>query len=119
MVHVYTDDDMQCFPEFINKAGLKRFKLKHFALTGLCGEDAHEAGQEGVDSPQDFGVSAGHARSDASLEGFKVSQDGRGLQHCEQEAEDLQSSADVGDVSRGWLLLRGKQGGGQWSSIST
>lgn len=63
-----------------------------------------------MDSPQDFGVAAGHACSDASLEGFKMGQDGWGLQHCQKEAEDLQSSADVGDVSLCWLLLRGHRG---------
>lgn len=63
-----------------------------------------------MDSPQDFGVAAGHACSDAPLEGFKMGQDGWGLQHCQKEAENLQSSADVGDVSLCWLLLRGHGG---------
>lgn len=39
-----------------------------------------------------------------------MSQDGWGLQHCQQEAENLQSCADVGDVRLGWLLLRGQKG---------
>lgn len=42
-----------------------------------------------MDSPQDFGVAACHACSDASLEGFKVGQDSWGLKHCQEEAEDL------------------------------
>lgn len=66
-----------------------------------------------MDSPQHFGVAAGHARGDATLEGFKVGQDGRGLQHRQQEAEDLQSGADVGDVRLSWLLLRGHRGEGK------
>lgn len=58
-----------------------------------------------MDGPQDFGVATGHACRDAPLEWFKMSQDGWRLQHCEEEAENLQSSADVGDVSLRWLLL--------------
>lgn len=61
-----------------------------------------------MDGTQDFGVAAGHAGRDASLEGLEVGQDGWGLQHGQQEAEDLQPSADVGDVSLRWLLLKGK-----------
>lgn len=76
-------------------------------LTGLGRVDAHEARKEGVDSSQDFGVAAGHARSNAPLQGFEMGQDGLGLQHRQQEAEDLQSGADVGDVSLRLLLLRG------------
>lgn len=75
--------------------------------TWLGGEDAHEAREEGVDGPQDFGVAAGHARSNAPLQGFEVGQDGWGLQHGQQEAQDLQSGADVGDVGLCCLLLRG------------
>lgn len=62
-----------------------------------------------MDSPQDFGVAAGHAGSNASLEGLEVGQDGWGLQHSQQEAENLQSSADVGDVSLCCLLLKGQR----------
>lgn len=62
-----------------------------------------------MDSSQDFGVAAGHARRNAPLEGFEVGQDGWGLQHRQQEAEDLQSGADVGDVRLCLLLLRGHQ----------
>lgn len=79
----------------------------HWELTGLGGEDAHEAREEGVDGPQDFGVATGHARGNAPLQGFEVGQDGRGLQHGQQEAQDLQPGADVGDVGLRWLLLRG------------
>lgn len=61
-----------------------------------------------MNSSKDFGVAAGHACSDAPLEGFKMGQDGWGLQHCQEEAENLQSSADVRDVSLSWLLLRGQ-----------
>lgn len=63
-----------------------------------------------MDSTQHFGIAAGHARSDAPLERLEVSQDSWGLQHCQQEAENLQSCADVGDVRLGWLLLRGQKG---------
>lgn len=59
-----------------------------------------------MDGPQDFGVATGHASRDAPLKGFKMGQDGWRLQHCKEEAEDLQSSADVGDVSLRWLLLQ-------------
>lgn len=82
---------------------------KHQRLTGLSGEDAHEAREEGVDGSQDFGVAACHACSDAPLEGLEMGQDGRRLQHRQQEAEDLQPGADVGDVSLGSLLLRGEE----------
>lgn len=84
---------------------LSDFRL--WKLTRLGREDAHEAREEGVDGPQDFGVAAGHARSDAPLEWLEVSQDGRGLQDGQQEAQDLQSGADVGDVGLCWLFLRG------------
>lgn len=60
-----------------------------------------------MDSPQDFGVATGHTCSNAPLEGFKMGQNSWGLQHCQKEAENLQSSADVGDVGLCWLLLRG------------
>lgn len=60
-----------------------------------------------MNSPQHFGVAAGHACCDASLEGLEVGKNGWRLQDSQQEAEDLQSSADVGDVSLCWLLLRG------------
>lgn len=64
-----------------------------------------------MDGPQDFSVATGHARCDAPLERFEMCQDGRRLQHCKEEAEDLQSGADVGDVSLRWLLLqRNKKG---------
>ena len=76
-------------------------------LTGLSGEDAHEPGQQGVDGPEDLGVAAGHAGGDAPLQGLKVGQDGRGLEHRQQEAQDLQACADVGEVGLGWLLLEG------------
>lgn len=52
-----------------------------------------------MNSSKDFGVAAGHACSDAPLEGFKMGQDGWGLKHCQEEAENLQSSANVRDVS--------------------
>lgn len=61
-----------------------------------------------MDGSQDFGVAACHACSDAPLEGLEMGQDGRRLQHRQQEAEDLQPGADVGDVSLGSLLLRGE-----------
>lgn len=77
-----------------------------FKLTGLRWEDTHEARKERMDGPQDFGVATGHARCDAPLERFEMCQDGWRLQHCEKEAEDLQSGADVGDVSLRWLLLQ-------------
>jgi len=94
-------------PEVTNTqpAGCER-GIERRLLTGLGGEDAHEAREEGVDRPQDFGVPAGHARGDAALQGLEVGQDGRGLQHRQQEAEDLQARADVGDVGLGRLLLR-------------
>lgn len=63
--------------------------ITQWKLTRLSGEDAHEARKEGVDSPQDFGVATGHACSDAPLEGLEVGQDGWGLQHSQQEAQDL------------------------------
>lgn len=62
-----------------------------------------------MDGPQDFGVATGHAGGDATLEGLEVGQDCWGLQHGQQEAEDLQSSADVGDVSLRRLLLKGRR----------
>lgn len=72
-----------------------------------------------MDGPQDFGVAAGHARGDAPLEGFEMGQDGRGLQHGQQEAEDLQSGADVGDVGLRLLLLGAKKGTSQRSEKRT
>lgn len=59
-----------------------------------------------MDGPQDFCVAAGHAGGDPFLEGLEVGQDGWGLQHCEQEAENLQAGADVRDVGLRRLLLR-------------
>lgn len=87
--------------------------MRHSKLTGLRGEDAHEARQERMDGPQDFGVATGHARRDASLERLEMCQDGWGLQHRQEEAEDLQSGADVGDVSLCWLLLQEEKKGGK------
>lgn len=58
-----------------------------------------------MDGPQDFGVATGHAGRDAPLERLEMGQDGWGLQHCQEETEDLQSGADVGDVGLRWLLL--------------
>lgn len=86
------------------------FRNKSLQLTRLSWEDTHETRKKGVDSTQHFGIAAGHARSDAPLERLEVSQDSWGLQHCQQEAENLQSCADVGDVRLGWLLLRGQKG---------
>lgn len=61
------------FPEFMIITGLFQLELSTVRrLTRLSGEDAHEARKEGVDGPQDFGVAAGHACSDAPLEGFKM-----------------------------------------------
>ena len=98
---------MQCFPEFwVWLTPCENLVVEYHKLTGLSGEDAHEAREEGVDSPQDFGIAAGHACSDAPLQRLEVGQDGRGLQHSQQEAENLQPSADVGDVSLRRLLLR-------------
>ncbi len=109
------NSNTKCFPGVYEHTlvAMTKFQLKlrhHWQPTGLSGEDAHEARKERVDSSQDFGVATGHACSYAPLEGFKVGQDGWGLQHCQQEAENLQSSADVGDVSLCWLLLRGHRG---------
>lgn len=56
-------------------------------------------------SSQDFGVTTGHAGSNATLEGLEVCQNGWRLQHREQEAQDLQPSADVGEVGLVGLLL--------------
>lgn len=66
-----------------------------------------------MDGPQDFGVATGHARRDASLERLEMCQDGWGLQHRQEEAEDLQSGADVGDVRLRWLLLQEDKKGGK------
>lgn len=46
-------------------------------------------------SSEDFGVAAGHAGRNASLQRFEVGQDGWRLQHGQQEAQDLQPCADV------------------------
>lgn len=62
-----------------------------------------------MDRPQDFGISTGHTGSDPSLQGLEVGQDGRGLENSQQETQDLQPGADVGDVSLCWLLLRRKE----------
>lgn len=59
-----------------------------------------------MDGPQNFGVPAGHACGDASLQRLEVGQYGGRLQHGQQEGEDLQSGADVGDVGLCWLFLR-------------
>lgn len=58
-----------------------------------------------MDSTQDFGVATGHACSNAPLEGFKMSQDSWGRQHSQEETQNIKSSADVGDVCLGLLLL--------------
>lgn len=103
----------QIYSAFLCAAGLassENLEINHCQLTRLSWEDAHETRKEGVDSTQHFGIATGHARSDAPLERLEVSQDGWGLQHCQQEAENLQSCADVGDVRLGWLLLRGQKG---------
>lgn len=80
--------------------------MRHLKLTGLRWEDAHEARKERMDGPQNLGIATGHARSDTSLERFKMCEDGWGLQHSKEEAEDLQSSAYVGNVRLRWLLLQ-------------
>lgn len=56
-------------------------------------------------SSEDFGVAAGHAGCNASLQRLEVGQDGRRLQHGQQEAQDLKPRADVREVGLGGLLL--------------
>lgn len=73
--------------------------------TWLGREVVHQARKERVDGSQNFGVSARHARSDASLERLEATQDHRRLEHGEQKAEDFQSSADVGKVGLVGLFL--------------
>lgn len=58
---------------------------------------------------QNFGVTTSHACSNSPLERLEVGQDGWGLQHSQKEAENLQSSADVGNISLCWLLLNGQR----------
>ena len=80
-------------------------------LTGLGGKDAHEPGEQRVDGAQHFGVAAGHAGGDAPLQGLEVGQHARRLQHRQQEAEDLQPRADVGEVGLCRLLLEDRTSG--------
>lgn len=75
-------------------------------LTGFGGKDAHKAREERVNGTQHFGVAACHAGGNASLQGLEVGQDRGRLQHSQQETENLQSGADVGDVGLSWLLLK-------------
>lgn len=77
-----------------------------FKLTWLGGEDAHEAREKGMNRPQNFRIATGHTCSDPSLERLEMGQDGGRLQHRQQEAENLQSGADVRDVRLRWLFLR-------------
>lgn len=46
-------------------------------------------------SSEYFGVAAGHAGCNASLERLKVDQDDWRLQYGQEEAQDLQPCADV------------------------
>lgn len=79
-------------------------------LTWLCGENAHEAREEAVHSSQHLGVPTRHAGCDAPLQGLEATEDGRRLQHSQQEVQHFQPRADVPVVHLVRLLLGRKPG---------
>lgn len=58
-----------------------------------------------MDRSENLGVCARHARGDATLQGLEATEDGRRLEDGEQEAQHLQSRANVSVVHLVRLLL--------------